>query len=48
MGEGIIRYIDVHDINEKPDLANLQKALRDLQQLPFAIPAFPSLVPHRG
>jgi peroxiredoxin len=29
--QGTIRYIDVHDINEKPDLGNLEKALRDLQ-----------------
>jgi peroxiredoxin (alkyl hydroperoxide reductase subunit C) len=28
--EGIIRYIDVHDINEKPSLEDLVKALEDL------------------
>jgi len=30
--EGIIRYIDVHDINEKPPLEELVKALEDLNK----------------
>jgi peroxiredoxin len=30
--EGIIRYIDVHDINSRPDLGNLLDALEDLQE----------------
>ncbi len=29
--EGIIRYIDIHDINKKPPLDDLQKMLRDLE-----------------
>lgn len=28
--KGIIRYIDIHDINEKPPLSELRKALEDL------------------
>jgi peroxiredoxin len=28
--KGIIRFIDIHDINKKPSLAKLQKALEDL------------------
>lgn len=29
--EGIIRYIDVHDINERPDLGDLLKAIKELE-----------------
>ena len=30
--EGIIRYIDVHDINSRPDLGPLVKAMRELKK----------------
>lgn len=30
--QGIIRYIDVHDINSRPDLGPLIKAMRELKQ----------------
>jgi len=30
--KGIIRYIDVHDINERPSLENLLKALEELEK----------------
>lgn len=30
--EGIIRYIDVHDINARPDLENLVKAMESLKE----------------
>jgi len=33
--KGIIRYIDVHDINERPPLENLVKALEKLKQEPL-------------
>jgi peroxiredoxin len=29
--KGVIRYIDVHDINERPDLKNLAEALKNLE-----------------
>jgi len=28
---GVIRFIDIHDINKKPPLKELQTALEDLQ-----------------